>query len=261
MPEAIPLGLASAALVARAHDLTARALRIWSERWAQETTVDVAASEPGTVIGGGPSGELLIERLAAGSAGPAATLWWPAALEAGLARALFGAPSSSRAAGEDDTLAARSVHHLASELRRLLAQAWRVEGWLAAGASRGDALSSRWHAPLDVRMTVAGATLVARVPALRLRPSAVPGPATSLTRAQTLAAFGALRSRATAVIGQADISVAELANVQCGDVLLLDASLSDPLQIDIDGAPSTLRGGLGLVGAQRAVQLISNSRP
>ena len=260
MPEAIPLGLGSAALVARAHDLTSRALRTWSERWAQEATVDVTESEPGSAAGGGPGGELLVERLAAGSAGPAATLWWPAALEAGLARALFGAPLSSQAAKSDDTLAARSVHYLASELRRLLAQAWRVEGWLAAGASPGDA-PSRWHAPLDVRVTVAGATLVARVPALRLRPSAVPGPATPLTRAQTVAAFGTLPSRATAVIGQADISVAELANIQCGDVLLLDALLSDPLQIEIGGAPSTLRAGLGLVGTQRAVQFISNSRP
>ena len=261
MPEAIPLGLASAALVARAHDLTSRALRAWSERWAQEATVDVAEAESGTAIGAGSGGELLVERLAAGGAGPAATLWWPAALEAGLARALFGAPMPSRAAAADDTLAARSVHHLATELRRLLAQAWRVEGWLAAGASHGDAVSTRWHAPLDVRVTVAGATLVARVPALRLRPSAVPDPARPLTRAQTLAAFGALPSRATAVIGQADVSVAELANVQCGDVLLLDASLSDPLQIDIDGVPSALRAGLGLVGTQRAVQFISNSRP
>jgi flagellar motor switch/type III secretory pathway protein FliN len=244
--------------------MTSRALRAWSDRWAQEAVVDVAVPDldvdTGVATGDG-RGERFVERVVAGGAGPAATLWWPAALETGLARALFGASSPPRATAVDDSLAARSVRHLASELRRLLAQAWRVDGWLSDGASRDEAAPTRWHALLEVRVTVAGAALVARVPALRLRPVAAPGPATALTRAQTVAAFAALQARATAVIGHADISVAELANVRCGDVLLLDASLSDPLQIEIDGAPSSLRAGLGLVGAQRAVQFISISRP
>lgn len=260
MAEAIALGLASATLVARVQDLTSRVLRTWSERWGLPVTVEAVEPDPGAALGGA-DGEWLFERMPSGSIAPAATLWWPRGLEAGLSRALFGAPAGPRAA--DDSLASRSVRHLCDELRQLLGQAWRVEGWHSDGGSAGGlpvATAARWHAPIDVRVTVAGATLAARVPALRLRPTAPPAPAAPLTRAQTLAAFAPLKARATAVIGQAEISVAELANVQPGDVLLLDASLAEPLHVEIDGVPSPLRADLGVVGAQRAVQLISQPR-
>jgi flagellar motor switch/type III secretory pathway protein FliN len=259
---AIPLGLASASLVARAEDLTARAVRAWSERWAQTAEVGAAASDLTTAIGGAHDGQLLVERVGAGSRVPVATLWWPAELEANLAHALYGAPSSS-AVARGDSLAMRSARHLALELRRLLDQAWRIEGWLAEGEALDAATRAptRWHALVDVRVTVAGATLVGRLPALRLQPGAVSGGAALLTRAQTLAAVATLPARATAVIGHADISVAELANLRCGDILLLDATLGDPLQIEVEGASSPLRAGLGLVGARRAVQFLSVSRP
>lgn len=260
MAEAIALGLASATLVARVQDLTSRVLRTWSERWGLPATVEAVESDPGAALGG-TEGEWLLERVPSGSLAPAATLWWPKGLEAGLARALFGAPAGARTA--DDSLAARSLRHLCDELRQSLGQAWRVEGWHSDASSPGRlpvSTVARWHAPVDVHVTVAGATLAARVPALRLRPPAPPAPAAPLTRMQTLAAFAALKARATAVIGQAEISVAELANVQSGDVLLLDASLAEPLHIEIDGVTSPLRAGLGVVGTQRAVQLISQLR-
>lgn len=252
----IVLGLASPALVARTQDLTTRALQAWSARWAQDVSVDAAVAEPGPLAGVGADGSWFVERAAA--AGPVAALWQPAALEANLARRLYGAPASSLAA---DSLAMRSVRHLAQDLRLALAQAWRVEQWLARDGDGAVDASSRWHAPLDVRVTVAGATLVARVPALRLRPTPVATRADAITRAQTVSAFAAQPVRATAVVGRADLSVAELANVRCGDVLLLDASISQPLRIEIDGVPSALRADVGVVGAQRAVQFVAPPRP
>ncbi len=253
----IVLGLASPALVARTQDLTTRALQAWSGRWAQDVSVDAAVAEPGPLAGVGADGSWFVER-ATGAARPIAALWQPAALEAHLVRRLYGAPASALAA---DSLAMRSVRHLAQDLRLALAQAWRVKQWLAGEGDGAVDASSRWHAPLDVRVTVAGATLVARVPALRLRPAPVATRANAITRAQTVSAFAAQPVRATAVVGRADLSVAELANVRCGDVLLLDASISQPLQIEIDGVPSGLRADVGVVGAQRAVQFVAPPRP
>lgn len=257
MSAPVVLGLASPALVARVQDLATRALRGWSERWAQEAQVDAAAAEAALPAGGDANGQWFVERTDGGAGGVPATLWQPAALEVNLARTLYGALPSQLSA---DSLAMRSVRHLAQDLRRLLAQAWRVDEWVPAESAGTPC--SRWHALVDVRVNVAGATLVARVPALRLRPAAVPARSeATLTRAQTLAAFATLPARATAVIGRAEISVAELANVQCGDVLLLDAALSEPLRIEIDGVASPVRAGLGVVGAQRAVQFVAPSRP
>jgi hypothetical protein len=249
------LRLASPALEAALVDATRQALQLWCAHWGvapAQATVCVAEVERASTAAGTWATEA--ER------GPAAHLFWPADLRARLAHLLYGTPEGRQAS--PGTLAARSVEHVEGELRRLLSQAWMVEAWREATAPAMADLPGRWHAPVGLRVAIGGAELHACVPAARLRRQPRHRTATSpLPAAEARAAFGSNAVRLTAVLGAADISVADLAALQVGDVLVLDGRANGPIQINAEGSQLALPVQLGQREGLRAVQFgIPSSR-
>lgn len=253
MNDSPQLGVASAPLVARLQAATDAALRGWSQRWGVDASC-TATPAAETAPPASAEKSWLVEH----GAQPAVRLAWPGRLHDALGRALYrlaGAPASS-------TLAAESVRHVADDLLRRLAEAWFVARWDATAdapeAAAADAAPRRWLGLADVQLTVAGAPLPARVPALRFRAAAAaPRP---LTTAATVAAFAGLQARVEAVVGRAEISLGDVAQLQPGDVLLLDTRLLDPIALGVAGGATALPVALGMRDGARAVQLLPRSR-
>lgn len=251
MSDSLQLGVAGASLVARLQAATDAALRGWSQRWGVEASCTAAAAQDAA------AGETswLVEH---GAASPV-RLAWPGRLHDTLGRTLYGL-ASAPAGG---TLAAESVRHVADDLLKRLAEAWFVARWTApgddAGAAPDAAIPPRLLALVDVQLTIAGTPLTARVPALRFRGAAATA-SRPLTPAATVAAFAAAPASVEAVVGHAEISLADVAQLQPGDVLMLDTRLLDPLALRIAGSGATLAAALGARDGARAVQLLPRSR-
>jgi len=247
---AISLGLASPSLVALVAERTSQALRTWTLRWGLDATASarVCAEQAWPVADGTGWHEV--------GAHPTRLLQ-SRDFESRLCERLFGELASPPPPA---SLAARSVQHLAGELRRLLAQAWHVEEWRAddgVDAPESSRVSLRWLGCVDVDIQVAGAGIRARVPSGRLRdPSAVASGAAP-PDARRQAAFGSLALHGRVVVGRVQVSLADVAELQPGDVLVLDGRLQDASELVFDGGPDGLRAALGRLGTRRAVQCLS----
>ena len=243
------LGLASPALAARLQALTQQAVDAWALRWGVgpvrcEATVEAwpAASAPG---------QWLIEQ----QAGRAAQLFVPRAIEREIVQRLYGADAARQQGVASGSMAAVSVQQVSDDLQRTLSQAWSAAGWSPCPVAP-DALS-RWDAPVHLRLSVGEAAVLAVVPGVRfLAKRSQPGTRT----ADPLPAFGTLRTRATLVLGEAELSMADIAGLQPGDVLMLNAALSDTAQLHIEGSSAVLHGYLGRQGDLRAVQFTHSSK-
>ena len=248
------IALASDALAARLRETTVQAVRDWQLRWPLEAAVGDVAPATGDIEVGASSGPTpwRLER----GADAAVRLCWPDELAQALGAAMFGS-AMGRPAGEGT--AARGARAASDALLDALARAWGVAGWDVAAGPPAAALS-RWQAPLDVRLVVEGVAIVARVPARRFAGGARRPPAATLAGAATRAAFSGLPVRLEVVLGHAELSVTELAGLQRGDVVQLDASVHDPLLVSVAGQPSGLQAWLGRVGQQRAVEFVLPSR-
>lgn len=254
MREAVDLGLATVALAARVQNITSASLRGWSERWGlgASCTVDVAddvtSSMPTTV-------NLLIEQ----RGDCAALLSWPASFEADLARRLYGVS----VAPVPSTIAAASARHLANDLLGVLAEAWLVEGWRKQDPEDDNDSASvapwQWQALLHVRLKVDDIELQARLPGLRFR-IAAPTSTRPLTIQATIAAFANATVPLDVVVGHAQLSLGEVAQLQPGDVLVLDAKLLQPLNLRITSHESLLPVALGTRDGRRAVQMLPRQR-
>lgn len=251
MPAHAILGLASPTLAAQVQALTSQALKTWSLRWTIEAEVTTQCASGDT-----PADEpTAFESLCDAGEPAGARLHWPRALAATLQGALYG---TSPGAPQRDNLAARSARHVADDLRRLLAQAWQVSEWSAATPATAPPHDPRWTAPVDIRVTVAGVHILASVPALRLRAPRPSKPASAIPGSSLLAAAGRLTAGITAIVGSAQVSIADIAALQCGDVLLLDTTLREAARLEIAGGPDSLRANLGRAGDRRAVQLVQS---
>jgi len=144
---------------------------------------------------------------------------------------------------------------VSDDLQRTLSQAWSVAGWSPCSAPPDEL--SRWDAPVHLRLTLGEALVLAVVPGVRFL--AKPPHAGTRT-ADPLPAFGTLRTSATLVLGEAELSMADIAGLQPGDVLMLNAALSDTAQLHIEGSSAVLRGYLGRRGDRRAVQFTHSSK-
>jgi flagellar motor switch/type III secretory pathway protein FliN len=252
--DCLPLGVASAPLVARLQAATDAALRGWSQRWGVDASC-TAAPAPASAPAASSEKSWLVEN----DAQPAVRLAWPGRLHDALGRALYrlaSAPASS-------TLAAESVRHVADDLLRRLAEAWFVARWNAAvepaEAAAADPVPRHWLGLADVQLTIAGTPLPARVPVLRFRAGAAAAPR-PLTSAATVTAFAGVRASIEAVVGRAELSLGDVAQLQPGDVLLLDTRLLDPIALGIAGGATALPAALGMRDGARAVQLLPRSR-
>lgn len=248
------IALASDALAARVHESTAQALLDWQARWPLQAALQRVLPAQGDVPDGvaGRHEGPLHER----EAGRAALLWWPSRLPDAMGAALFG---SSAGRLSPDSTAARCARAAADALLDALARAWRVTGWDAAPGAPLEA-HSRWQAPLDLHLAIAGVDVAARLPAQRFVERARVQAAKPLTGTATRDAFTQLTVPLEVVLGKAELSVSEIAGLQRGDVVLLDASLHDPLPVVIAGAPGDLHAWLGRVGQRRAVEFVQRSR-
>jgi len=249
-----PIALASDTLVTGVREATEQALRDWRARWPLAAALRDVRGTEGEVparVGDGLEG-LRIER----ATDPAALVWFPDDVARALGAAMFGA-SAGQSSG--DGTAARAARAAAEALLDALAGAWRIAGW-DGSPSKPPGPLSRWQAPVDVRLTVEDVEVVARVPAQRF--AAAPRRTTSAVLAGRPAstAFAALPLQLEVVLGQAELSVVELAGLQRGDVVLLDASLHDPLPVSIAGAPAALHAWLGRAGQRRAVEFTQRPR-
>ena len=253
--EIAALGLASPALAVRAHERTSQALRSWSARWGIEASCAVEPWLQGSATSEAPASERLREQ----SAHRAARLLWPSmTLDHALLKALYGADVDGTA---PHSLAQRSVQHVATDLRKTLAEAWHVGEWqLDAEGSAAPAAYSVWDAALDIQIDVGGALISAQVPGLRFRAAQAPAPLRPSTGAAALTPFHGLTTSMTAVVGQAEVCLADIASLQCGDVLLLDTSIQEPVRLVIDGGTVALYAGLGQQNGRRALQLLSSPK-
>ncbi|MBW8760147.1 MAG: FliM/FliN family flagellar motor switch protein [Burkholderiales bacterium] len=251
MSDSLHLGVAGAPLVARLQAATDATLRGWSQHWGVEAACTTA---PATDSATADSTEesWLVEH----GAQPAVRLAWPGRLHDALGRALYRL-ASAPAAG---TLAAQSVRHVADDLLQRLAEAWFVERWIATAdaPAAADAVPRRWLGLADVQLDVAGTSLSALVPVLRFRAGAAA--ARPLTPAATVAAFAGVQACVEAVVGRAELSLGDVAQLQVGDVLQLDARLLDPIALGIAGGTAALPVALGMRDGARAVQLLPRSR-
>lgn len=254
MSDSLPLGVAGAPLVARLQAATDAALRGWSQHWGVEASCVSTAADESTPAPATES-SWLVEH----GAQPAVRLAWPGRLHDALGRALYRLAS----APGPGTLAAESVRHLADDLLRRLAEAWFVGRWDAvadpADGPVASAVPRRWLGLVDVQLTVAGTTLAACVPALRMR-AASAAAARPLTPAATVAAFAGVQASVEAVVGRAELSLGEVAQLQPGDVLLLDTRLLDPISLGVAGGATALHVALGRRDGARAVQLLPRTR-
>jgi flagellar motor switch/type III secretory pathway protein FliN len=252
--DCLPLGVAGAPLVARLQAATEAALRGWSQHWG------VAASCTSTPADdGAPALASASSWLVEHGAQPAVRLAWPGRLHDALGRTLYRLAS----APGPGTLAAESVRHVADDLLRRLAEAWFVARWdadaVAADTASTGAVPTRLQALVDVQLTVAGTPLAASVPALRMRAAGATAQR-PLTPAATVAAFAGVQASVEAVVGRAELSLGEVAQLQPGDVLLLDTRLLDPISLGVAGGATALPAALGMHDGARAVQLLPRTR-
>jgi flagellar motor switch/type III secretory pathway protein FliN len=248
--EPIELALASPALASAVVEATRQAVRLWCVHWG----IDPAAAEV-TASNAPPADPAAGSWTAESTRQPAARLFWPAALRARIAHLLYDTPEAKPPAA--GTLAARSAEHAEGELRRLLSHAWMVEAWADAATSATPDEPGPWHAPIGMRVSLGGAAIHAYVPGARFRRPPRRASAPPLAPAQARAAFGASAVHLTAVLGSAEVSVADLAALQVGDVLVLDTRVDAPLALRAEGSSLSLPVRLGRREGLRAVQFSS----
>jgi len=241
---AVALGLATPALAARLQALTDQAVQAWALRWgvpAVRCEASIAA------LPAGDAGQWLIDA----SAEPAVRVFQPRTLGAALAHLLYGDEACAPEMCAPDSLAAQSLRHVLDELLHTLSQAWGVGEWSACNAPPAEL--SRWQAPIHLRLQIGDAALLAALPGTRFPAAA--GRVAGRGAADPLPAFGTLGTRATLVLGQAELSMADIAGLQPGDVLVLNTALSDLAEVQIAGSTAVLHAHLGRRGEQRAAQL------
>ena len=255
MDASVQLGVASAPLAARLQGATEAALRGWSQRWGVEAACEVALADDTASATRVAPDPWLVEH----AVQPGVRLSWPTRLAEALSHALYRTAHAAPAG----TLAAESVRHVADDLLSRLAEAWFVQRWKEQDGPEDPAAThpvpARWRVMLDVRVIVAGVSLAASVPGLRLRAPAKPTPR-PLTPSATVAAFASAQTSVEAVVGRAELSLGDVAHLQPGDVLLLDTRLPDPLSLSIAGGPVALPIALGTRDGARAVQLLPRHR-
>ena len=251
-----PLALASAALVHEVSDLTQRAVQAWRTRWCLQTqAADVSVAAWHEAGRPSPRGQ---GRWSESMESVPCALFWPSRLEQRLGAALYPCDASEPPPGEG-SLARDSVRHIAAELRRMLLAAWRIEVPMHEAAV--SAMPSRWHAPLRVEIALSEeCRVLAVVPAARLRHPAPGGLAKRLAPVDTRA-FQSLPAQAQLLVGKAEVALPDLAALQVGDVIVLDTSITDPLELHVAGGPAVLRACLGRAGEHRAAQLVASPKP
>ena len=246
------LRLASAAAAEGAATATHHVMDTWRVRWELDglhVKVDGRAwdaQEPPTAAEPGQWG-----RCAAPAQGQ---VFWPQRMEAAVADQLYPR-GSDEPAPREDSIARASARHVVEDLKRMLREQW-------FGGARLEEIGglqpiSRWDAMTFIEIAVGGASVLAFVPAV--------GPAVSTGGAAlpSLApvpqqSFHAASVRVELVVGHVDIALPDAAALQVGDVIVLDAKLTDAMELRIEGAPPALNAYLGHLGTQRALQIASN---
>jgi hypothetical protein len=98
--------------------------------------------------------------------------------------------------------------------------------------------------------------LIGIVPAARFGQLATANPLPAVSPAQT-GSFGTASLKGRLVVGEAQVSIPDLAALRPGDVIVLESHVTSPLLVHLsDGCPS-LRALLGRSGPMRAVQVVA----
>jgi flagellar motor switch protein FliM len=92
------------------------------------------------------------------------------------------------------------------------------------------------------------------------RVASVPQQASRRLGALDPTAFDALTSHAELVVGRASLPIPDLAALQVGDVIVLDARIADPLELRIQHGATTLRAAIGTTGPNRAAKIVSHPK-
>ena len=259
--EPVALGLATPALVARVQELTQQALAAWSRRWAIAAHCEVRAAEAVRLPAG--SGMEFAREL---GAAPGAVLALPADLRDAVATALFGAKLASRpaepaarAADADEppvpaeALGEQAAQAVVDDLRRVLSQTWQVRTWTIDAAPQ--ATPGRWHALVEVEIEAAGRRVRAWLPGLRFKAAATAAPAVRAPVVKAATACAALETSLLARVGRAELAIADIVQLQPGDVLVLDAALDQPISLSLEDDALELRAYLGAApDGRRAVR-------
>ena len=72
--------------------------------------------------------------------------------------------------------------------------------------------------------------------------------------------FDALPAQAELMVGRAEVALPDIAALQVGDVIALDARIHDPLPLRVQGGRAIVHACLGRTGDRRAAQLVSNPK-
>jgi len=248
--------LASPALLAEVATVTRRAVDAWRARWGLDTLafdVDVVPADGVAhpdVATAGAWFDASEERTPA-------TVFWPTALSALVAGTLYPR-ETAESAWPASSLAAASARHVDAELQRMLREAWSVGDALVP--AQGDWQLSRWQAPVKIDVLLGtDLRITALVSGLLMhRVASVPQQASRRLGALDPTVFDTLTSHAELVVGRASLPIPDLAALQVGDVIVLDARIADPLELRIQHGATTLRAAIGTTGPNRAAKIVSH---
>jgi flagellar motor switch protein FliM len=87
-------------------------------------------------------------------------------------------------------------------------------------------------------------------------PTAAPAPAGGLER--RIEALGTVEDshlRATARLGEVELTVGDLASLNVGDVIQLDTRTNEPVKLELAGTGTVLDASLGTIAGQPALQI------
>ena len=212
----------------------------WSKRWFAKGAVAVAAVHPAEIAE--PSSQ---SRIAAGTLAEAELTGRGkrVLLEAALDVELAGQTLSEGDHAVLEAFAGAALQDLVSILD---------ETFRAAADGNGPRLR--------ISLSLGGGDLLAvtlprhvLVPALRARLAAARGNR-DVPRSR-LGALASTKVTAEAVLGQAELSFADLSNLGVGDVVILDRPLQEPVDLRLSGGQRIGRGRLSRNGGRVAIQL------
>ena len=189
---------------------------------------------------------------------------------AGLANALLGVrgePGKSLSAIEQ-ALLDRCIGDLCGRLpagagERLAGEASAAHALVQLGAAIGPgAQAIRTELTMGrLRLSLLLSPAAIRALIDRPAPAAFPADADTSDRLTTLQEVTDSCMRATARLGEVEMTVRDLASLCVGDVIRLDTRTDEPVRIDLSGAGRTLLASLGTSAGEPALQIRSVVEP
>lgn len=258
--QALPFRLPGVADIEALHQALERPLRRWAAEWFSSTrhiaftVVDAVAGEPSEAadwsVLGDPSGSALAWRL-------------PECRRREFVEALLGAPlpPGGDASPMIESLLAECLQDLGLRLLKIVdvvaaaepAESGRLDPtWLGYGAGVACATPDAASPLPDL---VFSGELVERIVG-RPKRAEIAG---KIDLVQRESAIGSRRVRIEVVLGTAELTLADLANVSLGDVIRLQSRFREPLLVRSQDGQPLFNANLGAADTSKAIQIVGRA--